>query len=165
MLDGKQILDSGQRREFDSGAVRDIVSGKGRCDLLPLDVVSQWVRIYDRKIGDIIHSIYQYIHDCDVACLYDALGLFTLLKYDNFYNAVLELSHHYEQGADKYGERNWEKGIPLHCYIDSAIRHLLKWGSGMEDEPHDRAFMWNIVGAIWTIKHHPELDDIPHNLV
>ena len=36
------IKDSGERREFQSGAVRDIQEGKGRCDLLPLDVVSKW---------------------------------------------------------------------------------------------------------------------------
>ena len=34
------ILDSGNRREFESGAVRDIQEGKGRCDLMPLDVVA-----------------------------------------------------------------------------------------------------------------------------
>ena len=33
------MLDSGNRREFDTGAVRDIQEGKGRCDLLPLDIV------------------------------------------------------------------------------------------------------------------------------
>lgn len=30
-----EILDSGNRTEFESGAVRDIQEGKGRCDLLP----------------------------------------------------------------------------------------------------------------------------------
>lgn len=34
------IKDSGNRREFETGAVRDIQEGKGRCDLLPLDVVA-----------------------------------------------------------------------------------------------------------------------------
>ena len=29
------IKDSGTRRQFDSGAVRDMQEGKGRCDLLP----------------------------------------------------------------------------------------------------------------------------------
>ncbi len=29
------------------------------------------------------------------------------------------------------------------------------------DEPHDRAFVWNMLGAIWTHKHHPELIDLP----
>ena len=33
------ILDSGARRDFGTGAVRDVAEGKGRCDLMPLDVV------------------------------------------------------------------------------------------------------------------------------
>ena len=35
-----EIKDSGNRREFSTGAVRDMAEGKGRCDLLPLDVIS-----------------------------------------------------------------------------------------------------------------------------
>lgn len=31
------IKDSGERRSFETGAKRDIVDGKGRCDLMPLD--------------------------------------------------------------------------------------------------------------------------------
>lgn len=30
-----EILDSGNRREFETGAVRDMAEGKGRMDLLP----------------------------------------------------------------------------------------------------------------------------------
>lgn len=30
-----ELKDSGERRVFQSGAVRDIEEGKGRCDLLP----------------------------------------------------------------------------------------------------------------------------------
>ena len=37
----RKILDSGERREFNSGAVRDIQEGKGRCDLLPLEPVAK----------------------------------------------------------------------------------------------------------------------------
>jgi hypothetical protein len=37
----KMLQDSGNRRLFESGAVRDIQEGKGRCDLLPLDVIAQ----------------------------------------------------------------------------------------------------------------------------
>ena len=36
-----EIKDSGVRRKFDSGAVRDIAEGKGRCDLLPLGVIGE----------------------------------------------------------------------------------------------------------------------------
>ena len=42
----KKILDSGARREFASGAVRDIQEGKGRCDLLPLKNISNFFTIF-----------------------------------------------------------------------------------------------------------------------
>jgi len=38
------LPDSGERTEFESGAVRDIQAGKGRCDLLPLDVVGAVIK-------------------------------------------------------------------------------------------------------------------------
>lgn len=74
-------------------------------------------------------------------------------------DAFLEVSKHYEEGAKKYGEYNWQKGIPCHSYIDSAIRHLMKWSRGDMDEPHDRAFLWNILSLHWTTVNHPELVD------
>jgi hypothetical protein len=51
------ILDSGHRREFESGAVRDIQEGKGRCDLLPLDVVSEMYATSQ------ISATFKYIND------------------------------------------------------------------------------------------------------
>lgn len=77
------------------------------------------------------------------------------------YTAILEVAKQYEDGAKKYSERNWEKGIPLHCFIDSAVRHYLKYKCGDKDEPHDRAFVWNLLGAMWTHTHLPELIDLP----
>ena len=62
-------------------------------------------------------------------------------------------------GALKYGENNWQKGIPTHCYVDSAVRHYLKFLRGDKDEPHDRAFIWNLLCCIWTCEHMPELND------
>ena len=77
------------------------------------------------------------------------------------WEAILRLSKHYEDGAKKYDERNWEKGIQLHCYIDSGVRHYIKYCRGDVDEPHDRAFLWNMLGALWTQKNKPELIDLP----
>lgn len=56
-------------------------------------------------------------------------------------------------------EWNWQKGLPVKCYVNSAIRHYLKWLRGDEDEPHDRAFVWNLIACLWTCKHKPELND------
>ena len=40
---------------------------------------------------------------------------------------LMRLAKHYENGSKKYGDRNWEKGIPAHSYVDSAFRHLVKY--------------------------------------
>ena len=109
------IKDSGNRREFKSGAVRDIQEGKGRMDLLP-------------------------------AC------------------AIIRLSKHFENGAKKYEERNWEKGIPTHSFIDSAIRHLMKYLDGATDEDHLCAAAWNCMCCMWTEEKRPDLIDIPSRL-
>lgn len=106
------IQDSGNRRSFASGAVRDMAEGKGRCDLLPA-------------------------------------------------SAVLRLARHFEAGAKKYSDRNWEQGIPIHSFIDSALRHLLKYLDGQTDEDHLCAAAWNCMCAMWTEEKHPELQDIP----
>lgn len=149
------IKDSGQRREFESGAVRDIAEGKGRCDLLPLDVVEVMV-----DCSPLIY-IHYYIDTGEVNHLYSAMNLFIDKSYDgNRAHAALEASKHFEDGARKYGERNWEKGIPIHCYIDSAVRHLLKYLRRDKDEDHARAYLWNIMCAIWTHENKPECIDI-----
>lgn len=76
----------------------------------------------------------------------------------NISDMILDVSVHFEDGAVKYGENNWQKGIPVHCYIDSAVRHYLKYIRGDEDEPHERAFVWNLLCCIWTVKQKPELN-------
>ena len=60
------------------------------------------------------------------------------------------ISRIYETGCIKYGERNWEKGIPVGRYIDSAQRHLAKYQAGLRDEPHLSMAAWNIMCALWT---------------
>lgn len=147
-----RVLDSGHRRQFESGAVRDICEGKGRCDLLPLDVVGH----------ALANPTFKYIHqfqveDGDYERLYDALSSSGV--FHDYYTLILEVAKQFEDGAKKYGDSNWQKGIPVRCYIDSAVRHYLKYLRGDKDEPHDRAFCWNILCCIWTCIHKPELND------
>lgn len=115
-----EIKDSGARRNFETGAVRDAAAGKGLFSLLPID-------------------------------------------------ALFALAKHFEAGASKYAARNWEKGIPLSNYFDSAQRHLFKWFRGDRDEPHLTAAMWNLVCLYQTDywvrqgKLDETLNDIPNN--
>ena len=88
------VKDSGERQEFDTGAVRDTQHGKGRPDLL---------------------SPY----------------------------ALMRLCRHFENGAVKYGDRNWEKGIPLARYMESIFRHWCAYLGGDRSEDHLAAMEWN----------------------
>jgi hypothetical protein len=146
-----EILDSGTRREFETGAVRDIQEGKGRCDLMPLDVVGFALN------NPTLTHISKFIETGYPKWLFDALS--SCGVFHDPYTAFLEVAKHFEEGAKKYGEYNWQKGIPTHCYIDSAVRHYLKHLRGDTDEPHDRAFVWNIMCCAWTCKNIPELND------
>lgn len=152
----KKILDSGDRTEFETGAVRDMHEGKGRCDLLPLDVVSE---LFGDNQPNVFTRINQFQKSSDVVYLRIALDDFNKSHGWNIHTMILEVAKHFEEGAKKYGDNNWRKGIPVRCYIDSAIRHYVKWLRGDQDEPHDRAFCWNIMCAMWTCINKPELND------
>ena len=143
-----EIKDSGNRREFSTGAVRDIQEGKGRCDLLPLEVVAQIT-------GDVIfQEISEFQKDGDTSNLYDALEFFAEIYGGGIFTMILDVAKHFEAGALKYGENNWQKGLPPSCYIDSALRHYLKFKRGDDDEPHDRAFVWNLMCCCWEVDYH-----------
>lgn len=153
-----KILDSGGRREFSSGAVGDIQEGKGRCDLLPLSVICPMMETQEH--ADILYHIAEYMNTGYDTELYHSMYLFAKSRGWSIPTMIMEVSKQYEDGAEKYGEHNWEKGIPLHCYIDSAVRHFLKFIDGRVDEPHDRAFIWNILGALWTESNLPDMVDL-----
>lgn len=212
------VKDSGNRREFASGAVRDMQRGKGRCDLLPLtelstliinmdiekdymstiisadDYLDSWIfrhfsnainalnmakdadddKTIEKISDEIIDSLYMILEiflvhfytypDDDNKTwltLYDVLSSIPAdneeaIKYyvnNVVYSAILDLAKHFEAGACKYGDNNWRKGIPINVFIDSAIRHFCKFMRGDTDEPHDIAFMWNVICCIWTVKN------------
>ena len=145
------IKDSGDRTEFSTGAVRDMHEGKGRCDLMPLNVVA---RLF---LNGTLTSIAYFQDSGAVKHLYDVLKFCNI--FENAETMLLEVAKHFEDGAKKYGESNWQKGIPVNCYIDSAVRHYLKFLRGDTDERHDRAFVWNILCCIWTVENKPELNN------
>jgi len=80
--------------------------------------------------------------------------------------ALKRLAQHYENGAKKYGDRNWEKGQNLSRYLDSTIRHLFSFLAGDRSEDHLSAAAWNTFAIIHTEqlikegKLPKELDDV-----
>lgn len=144
-----KILDSGERTEFPSGAVRDMKKGKGRFDLVPLDVVGTFMN------DPIIIKLGEFQDDTKrVEKLYQVLEETSNIFYEKSMSTMLlEVAIHFEEGAAKYGDNNWQKGVPITSYIDSATRHYMKVLRGDQDEPHLRAFVWNILCLIWTVEH------------
>lgn len=78
--------------------------------------------------------------------------------------AIRRVSHHMEDALTHYPERDWEKGMPMHCMIDSAFRHLAKYAEGMTDEDHLCAAATNLLMAMWTEENRPNMQDIPTRL-
>ena len=107
----ERLKDSGERREFSSGAVRDVSTGKGDMFSLPAA-------------------------------------------------AILRLSRHYELGAKKYSRLNYQRGIPVSSFMDSALRHIFKYLDGWDDEDHLSAAAFNILGAIQMEERNPEMQDV-----
>ncbi len=98
------LKDSGHRKEFESGAVRDRKPGKGLFVLIS--------PIFRRR-----------------------------------------LARHCENGQVKYGNgRNWEKGMPVQEFLDSADRHLCDFMEGCREEDHLTAVAWNMMCAIHTLE-------------
>lgn len=64
--------------------------------------------------------------------------------------ALKMLAIHYARGAVKYAPRNWEKGLPLSSFVDSAERHINAYKEGDRAEDHWSAVAWNAFGFLWT---------------
>lgn len=71
------------------------------------------------------------------------------------------------KGAEHYGERNWEKGIPLSRLLASATRHLIQTLDGLGDEDHPIQCAFNLMAYVHTLHRirngslPVELDDMP----
>ena len=122
-----------------------------------------------------LELVSSYIDSGDVLYLYEAIEVFheedargAEVPY-SMPDLILSVSKHIEAGCIKYGEpkpetgylSNWQLGIPLHCYIDSGVRHYLKHVAGYTDERHDLSFVWNLLCCVWTQRNKPDLIDLP----
>jgi hypothetical protein len=147
-----KIIDSGERTEFSTGAVRDLGKMKGRFDLMPLEILGPLLSISSKEIPVMIKN---YMEKGDTHYLYQAITAFitTSKEWSGIEDMILDVAIHYEMGLEKYPERNWEKGIPLASFMNSALHHYFQYFRGDKDEPHHRAFIWNILNALWTHRH------------
>jgi hypothetical protein len=90
------------------------------------------------------------------------------LRYDLIPPEALRgLAHVYTLGAQKYADRNWEKGILYGRIYAALMRHLEQWRLGEDNDPdnaqrHLDSVVWNAV-ALATYEARglgPVLDDL-----
>lgn len=115
-----EIKPSETNQDYGTGAVRGSNAGTGEAHLLPFQAITRIVR-----------------------------GGFITVQNAPL-GGITELAKLYEAAKTKYPGRNWEKGVPLARYVDSAFRHLRKHIRGDKDEPHLVQFCWNLVGLLQT---------------
>lgn len=150
---------------------------KGRFDLIPLDVFQRLTEYANNihrienddtiTMFDIVNKINGGISRGDyIATLYNLAIIphittpIHISRKEYFCNILptmmLHLALHFQHGAEKYGPRNCERGIPLWSFIDSGMRHWNQYLLGRTDEDHYIATVWNFWMAKWTEINHPE---------
>lgn len=68
-------------------------------------------------------------------------------------DALTELGKVYAAGAVKYGERNWERGMPWSKVLGPLTRHLFRWMIGQPCDPETRLshmthVAWNALALV-----------------
>jgi len=76
----------------------------------------------------------------------DGKILWSLLPFE----ALKRVAIQYTKGAKKYSPNNWRKGIPTERFFSSALRHLIQYRLGENDEDHLAAVVFNILGIIYN---------------
>lgn len=71
------------------------------------------------------------------------------------------LATSYAEGARKYGDRNWQRGIPASQMINHSLRHIYLWLDGDDSEDHLAHAAWNILGVCHFEEAMPEMIDVP----
>jgi len=68
------------------------------------------------------------------------------------------LAETYAEGAAKFGQFNWENGMPVTDLLNHAIAHVYKFLGGDRSEDHLAHAAWNLLGAIHSMEQWPELN-------
>lgn len=62
------------------------------------------------------------------------------------------------EGAVRYSDFNWEKGMAVSEMLNHAISHIYSYASGDRSEDHLAHAAWNIFGAMHSEEMWPELN-------
>jgi len=80
---------------------------------------------------------------------------------------LFKVAQVYTMGAQKYADRNWEKGIKYGRVFAALMRHAWKWWRGetydqVDGQHHLSSVVWCAMALMEYEETHPELDDRPN---
>lgn len=106
----------------------------------------------DNKLGDdIYYADTGAIRSNDVKLRYDLVPV----------DAFRRLVRRYTDGADKYGENNWQKGFKWSVVYNHLMEHLMKFKNGENPEDdHLAAIAWGCFALMIYQETCPELNDL-----
>lgn len=68
------------------------------------------------------------------------------------------LAETYAEGSEKYGDYNWERGMPISEMLNHACEHIRKYLEGDRSEDHLAHGAWNLFGAMHSEELWPHLN-------
>jgi hypothetical protein len=82
------------------------------------------------------------------------------------WNALWEVAEHYGKGAEKYEDRNWERGYDWSLSYAALQRHLAAWWQGEDIDTetgssHLAAAAFHVLALLTFKETHPEKDNRP----
>jgi len=142
----------GEKETFPSGAVRNKVNY--RFDLLPVEIMMRLSG--DTRYSAIIEELSRYVQEPTERRCFDLIGN---LSY-SLSKTTPELARLYAEamceGASKYGENNWRKGLPPANLHNHALSHLFHIMAGDNTEDHESHLVWNIMMLIYFLSYQPQ---------
>lgn len=97
------IKDSGDRTTYSTGAVRDMHAGKGRFDLMPIDVMAHQLK------DDVLSDLAAFQNNPgDYGYLFQALHRFSKLAFESEETMLLETAIHFEDFKEALREKEPE---------------------------------------------------------
>lgn len=79
-------------------------------------------------------------------------------RYDLIPPEALErVAFRFQDALDHYPEDDWKNGMPINKCVDSAMRHIMDYILGRNNEDHLAAAVTNLMMIMWTEQHKPEL--------
>ena len=110
-----------------------------------------------------VHSGKGYSFNCPENTVFDtgAMRYPSGTRYDLISpHAIKRLAETYSEGAIRYGDNNWRKGLPFSNILSHIEAHIVEYKLGNADEDHLAHALWGIAALIEQETTHPELDDL-----